>query len=225
MIETLYSKIIKDSSDMVVCGFKYVSDDDPNKFNERNFLIPICEEVIDSKRFFEYITRKYYSCYIVPWNKLYRRILFDNLRYQNGKSFEDEYIIHHIVGRCRKISCIKDQLYMYVQRGSSVMHSEYSIRNVDLVEALLDRTMYALENGYDKLAEDSFYSVVGKLMIAYKILDQSDDNVRIRLKETKKNYNKLYRLMVSRNISILLKLKSTLSVISPRLYNIMRKNR
>lgn len=225
MIQTLYNRIVKDSSDMAVCGYTYVDENDStHKYEKRNSSVPICDEIIDSKRFFEYLTRKKYSCYVVPWNKLYRRELFDNLRYKSVRIYEDEYIIHHIVGRCNVISCINTPLYMYVQRSGSTMCREYSIQNLVFVEALMDRTVYALENGYNRLAENSFYSVVGKLMIAYKKLDKSDDNVRIRLKEFKKNYNKLYRLMIRRNMSLSVKLKSTLAVISPRLYNIIRKN-
>ena len=32
--------------------------------------------------------------YVVAWNKLYKRELFNNLRYAEGKIYEDEFIIH-----------------------------------------------------------------------------------------------------------------------------------
>ena len=59
--------------------------------------------------------------YIVVWNKLYKRKLWETYRFREGKLHEDEFAFHHIIGQCHKISCISDIGYYYVQRTGSIM--------------------------------------------------------------------------------------------------------
>lgn len=76
---------------------------------------------------------------VVAWNKLYRKELFDTLRYPVGKIHEDEYLAHHLLHRAGRIAYIDCPLYYYFQNDESIMQRPYTVKRLDAVEALEDR--------------------------------------------------------------------------------------
>ena len=55
------------------------------------------------------------------WNKLYRRAIFAQLRYPEGKLNEDFFLIPEVCLRIQKAVVVPKALYYYVQRGGSIM--------------------------------------------------------------------------------------------------------
>lgn len=80
--------------------------------------------------------------FVVPYNKLYKSYLFENVRYPEETIIDDEFVIHHIYGKCNRIICINNILYNYLIRNGSLIHRKVTIRNLDAVNAFLDRTAY-----------------------------------------------------------------------------------
>lgn len=80
------------------------------------------------------------------WDKLYRRELFDELRFPEGKSYEDMAIMHKLFLRSQKVACITETLYHYRQRGDSIV-GDVSLKNrLCHYEAAIKR--------YEELRED-----------------------------------------------------------------------
>jgi hypothetical protein len=80
--------------------------------------------------------------YIVAWNKLYRKKLWDKLRYPEGKMNEDEFVVHNFVRQCDKIAGVDYVGYNYVQRSGSIIHQLRKKANFDKCEALEMRINY-----------------------------------------------------------------------------------
>lgn len=47
-------------------------------------------------------------------NKLYKKEIFKDIRYPKGKIHEDEYVIHRIFYKCRKIAAI-DKSFIFIR--------------------------------------------------------------------------------------------------------------
>ena len=82
------------------------------------------DEILDEDgvwaRYFALENQKIY--YTVAWNKLYTAKLFaDGLRFPEGKRYEDQFMLPHILHRCQNIACLGYQGYRYVQRADSIM--------------------------------------------------------------------------------------------------------
>lgn len=58
--------------------------------------------------------------YVVPWNKLYARSLFDSVRYPVGKVHEDEFVIHELLDQIDTAIFIDAPLYYYRRRQGSI---------------------------------------------------------------------------------------------------------
>ncbi len=78
-------------------------------------------------------------------NKLYRNVLFSDLRYPSGKYYEDSFMIHRLLHTCQRVTIICDSLYYYVKRTESIMEKPYDIGRLDACEAMLDRAGFLLD--------------------------------------------------------------------------------
>lgn len=151
MVEKLYSALMQCNADMSICGLR--------KVNEYGEEIPDGERAIND----EVLTPQQILCektfqqngwhWIISCNKLYRKELFDDLRFPLGKLHEDEYISPLLYLRCSKIACVPDELYNYVQRGDSIMSNDDDLKHLDGAEAIFKRVLlYSSTDGYHSAA-------------------------------------------------------------------------
>lgn len=88
---------------------------------------------------------------VVAWNKIYKKEIFDNIRYPKGKLHEDEYVIHRIFYKCRKIAVINKPLYFYTVRNDSIVSQMTSNRINNSLEAYTDRLEFADSMGWTEV--------------------------------------------------------------------------
>lgn len=96
---------------------------------------------------------RYWSCGsfsspVAAWAKLYRRKLFENVRYPVGKINEDAFTTHRVIFQAKKIAAREIPEYNYVERAGSIMRSAWNLRRLDGMEALEEELQYFAENGY-----------------------------------------------------------------------------
>ena len=66
-------------------------------------------------------------------NKLYRRELFDNIRYPEGKLYEDARTTYRVAEKCTTVTYDPTPLYYYRQRSASIMGTFSPERYLDRV--------------------------------------------------------------------------------------------
>lgn len=145
----LLQAILNENADMVICNFLSV-DENYNLIQENNVNLPIKNSCVNHDEFMKGYCGEFGWYYVIACNKLYKKSLFDELRYPVGKQHEDAFLIHRLVYQCNKIACVSRPLYYYVQRKGSIM-SKISVKNMDLGEALIDQYWFAKKNGYPML--------------------------------------------------------------------------
>ena len=136
--ECLHKLIIETESDISECASVQISDED--LFNKHFFF-----DEIDNLDFIttdslgalnrinseeKYITGKS----IVVWNKLYKRHLFNNIRFPIGKKYEDDLTTYKIFNKINKLVSTEKVLYNYVQRKNSLMHKAFSMERLEAIE-------------------------------------------------------------------------------------------
>lgn len=85
-------------------------------------------EVLTQKEaFYEMLVAKKTSVW--PVNKLYKKDLFQDLRYREGIIAEDAYIIYDILLQCKKIALTHKGQYFYMHRANSITTTPY--REID----------------------------------------------------------------------------------------------
>lgn len=106
----------------------------------------------------------------LAWNKLYRRAIFAQLRYPEGKLNEDLFLIPEVCLQIQKAVVVPKVLYYYVQRSGSIMGKNKTLRHYDAAEAAQRYWDYLVENAaYDALANAAQY-VMGCVSRIYRQL-------------------------------------------------------
>lgn len=65
------------------------------------------------------------------WNRLFRRDIFDGLRFPSGRINDDEVAALHAYEKCKRIVFLNQDSYYYRIRSNSITTSRFSLRNLD----------------------------------------------------------------------------------------------
>lgn len=189
MYEILYNEAIKNNSDVVVSDFEKVCE------NKEHINYKLDKYEIENYNNIEALNQLFESknvIFIVAWNKLYKRQIFNNLRYEEGKIYEDEFIIHKILYESKITTFIDLKLYYYVQRENSITQSKFSVKNLMAIEAMEDRIQFFKKMKKIDLMQKSEVLYIGVFFRSY-------NKVKENLSEYKKEFKK-YKKYFNRNI-------------------------
>lgn len=221
MYEVLITTLKKDKSDMVICGYNKVDQNEIN-FQEINNHIDVNNVRTSKISKVEALDKLLIEGekFVFAWNKIYKRKLFNELRYKNGKIYEDEFLAHRVLYRCNKVSVINEKLYFYIQRDGSIVNSKFTTKKFDKVYALKERIDFFKEKNLLELKEKAEKSFVDYFIWNYFVAYQRLENVNSDLIKLKNEFNKVF-FEILKNTKISWKEKLTLSLlyISPKAYN------
>lgn len=89
----------------------------------------------------------------VLWNKLYRKKLFEDIRFPEELNFEDIAMMHEIIHQSKKVATISNMGYHYRKRANSITGTHSAKNTIDLFSTCLIRYHY-YKNEAGDLAED-----------------------------------------------------------------------
>lgn len=130
MIEKLYNSLIETQAEICECNYKLFFDDD---FIGDNLLEGKIEKYSKKeaiKLLFSETKFKH-----VVWNKLYKKEVLTNLNFEEGKLHEDLFYTYQTFENSENITKINEELYFYRQRNDSIMGTQFSLNNLNALEA------------------------------------------------------------------------------------------
>lgn len=151
MIRILYEGLKAKNAKVSVCSYQCVEEDEIISYSENysDTVQPILmtkEHLYDSKY---YINKRVE--FIVAWNKLYHRSLFEEVRYPKGKVHEDEFTTYKLLYYAKEVVYIDAPLYFYVQRKSSIMGQKIGEKRLLILDAISERMTFYRERGEKRL--------------------------------------------------------------------------
>ncbi len=200
MISKMYSAIRIHDADLAICDFiKGTEDFYPFAEEETNELV---SEEIDPLTALRSIYKDSYNAqmYVAAWGKLYKKELFNTVRYPEGKLFEDIYVTHRILYDCKRIAVVSNKLVYYYQHSESIMNSKFNVKKLDYLQALNERILFFQEkqlNELERMAYDDYlHSLIWEYSRVRDILHdrnmQNDIKNRFREVYTKGYSSKRY---------------------------------
>lgn len=147
MFERLINNLTQTNADISICSFFMENEDGSKHCN--------CEN-LETKTFsnieaLELLSSERQDRYVVAWNKLYKKELFQDIEFPIGKIHEDQAIIHHLFFKAKKISTISQKLYHYVVHKNSLSHQNNITKHFDDIDALFDRIKFYKQNNLQSL--------------------------------------------------------------------------
>lgn len=86
-----------------------------------------------------------HKCRTYVWNKLYKKELWDDIRFPYGKLFEDAFTTYKIINKISKLVRLDSKLYFYFQRENSIVSSNFSVKKLDHCDALYEMMQFIIK--------------------------------------------------------------------------------
>lgn len=181
MYEVLYNLLKQYNADVSICNFYTVSQgkisikNADNGINEYN-RIEILKEILLDKNIQSY-----------AWNKLYKKELFDEIKYPIGKKYEDIGTTFYLLEKCNKVVATGKSEYYYINRQDSIVNNVTESTITDYIELIMQRYDYIEKNIKELSSYNKDY--------LKRILKTAEKDIK-SLNEvgdyTKKKYEELY---------------------------------
>lgn len=134
-LETLYKLLKEYDTDISMCEYAWVTENEeivqPKEINILKYENPT--DILQEAR---------WSSAVGPCNKLYKKSLFDNIRYPEEKRHEDEFVIHHLFDLAKSLVYTNEKLYVYIKHKTSDVNNETWLSYYQGYEGLLDRVSF-----------------------------------------------------------------------------------
>jgi len=121
MFEYLLSNVLSENADIGICG-RY--EEYENRFLTKGYP---GRETLDKESALQILLRNDLIQNFV-WDKLWKRELFDNIRFPAGRTYEDLAVVHRLFERAEVILCLPEAKYHYLQRSDSIV-GDVSLQN------------------------------------------------------------------------------------------------
>ena len=97
------------------------------------------------------------DCTTSAWGKLYKKSLFENIRYPKGKICEDLDTTYLLFAKSKKVVINNQKKYFYLQRKNSIINSKFNIKRMDALEFARKETEFI-----KKKFPDIVYSAINR---------------------------------------------------------------
>ncbi len=143
MIQTLFENMWDTNSDISIVGWKEVEEDDAKLYNSKWKQTEVSNHPIVVQKL-EAIKKMLYqdgtdSC---VWGKLYKKNVFDGIRFPEHEIFEDIAIIFHLLDRVNRVVFSEFAGYFYLQRKSSIIRAKFKEHKMSLIDFMEANEMF-----------------------------------------------------------------------------------
>lgn len=170
-LSLLHKSLIANKADISVCGFRDIKEstnserklsDGHTSIDIINEEVPAKETCVSGKDYTIKLLTKQENLDIVVWNKLYLKSLFDDVKFPEGRNFEDNLTTYKVVSKAKKVSTVCESLYNHELRDGSIM-------NVSKTAERLSAKVQAAKDAMEFFKDDSslFSAAEYSLVLAY----------------------------------------------------------
>ena len=165
-LERLYQACVDTGSSLSVCRWEYVRGETIPEHGTGVTRVYTGREMLANL----YVPDGAY--FVVAWNKLYRKELFEDIRYPLGRIHEDEATTYRIYDKVRKAAYVDRSLYGYFVTPVSITRG-FNPKRMDWVTAVAERLDFFEQKGYTELMVPGLQALAdGSIDIWFGLRDQ-----------------------------------------------------
>lgn len=202
----LYENLINHNADIAVCGYSEV-------YFNKEVLYPASHriQILNNSEAMELLMMKKIRSY--RWNKLYKKHLWNDVKFIKGKNFEDVFSMHYVFFKARRIVLLPNCYYYYLQRDNSIIHVQSwenkQQKNVDAFDAFYDRFLFCKKHypEYESyVRSDLIYQYINDIKFLRE--NKSLNNIEnIFLRCLKFLKNEFFNNILSKKLSVKIKIR------------------
>ena len=161
-IDILYKTLILYNADLSIASHKVIY---PKKIIDKATGEKFCtnsKEVLERILYDEGID-------LSAWGKLYKKSLFNNIKFPKGRLFEDSATTYRLIDASKKIAVNSKSVYNYVIRNNSISNEMFSEKKMDLIIStkemtdLIKKRYPELEKGCERRLMYAYLSTLTQL--------------------------------------------------------------
>lgn len=199
-LESLLLCAKKTNSDVVMCEFS-VTDTYDNEYiqvTENNFSVEATEDAFRNE-----VLDPNSSC-----GRLFKKELFSDVRFPVGKLHEDRFTTYKILFQFEKVGVVGVPMYYYFINNDGIIHSSWSPRRLDNLEATENQLSFFKERGMDEMYEFTFRDYLHTLIYYIKQTSENSDlatyekQLRETLKRAIENEGKIIGLNMKDDFNV-----------------------
>lgn len=211
MFENLHQAAIENKADIAICNFHKVND------SNKTLLYSNLKEWTGSSK--DYL-KKDGIRYNYLWHKLFKKELFETVRFPVGKEWEDLFVMQDIFWLAEKITIIPYVGYNYVVHSRSITSAHANETRLDCCEAILARLKFLAKINASQDAIHFWVSWLYTFWEEYKKAGTLKDSViHKRWKNIYKGFRKFFWNTRKNDFSNYKILQYALMSIHPNLYH------
>lgn len=178
-IQSLYGILQETGCAIGQCRFAYVQGEPLKSDPSSSFRIYRGESLMEQL----YGPEEEATYFVVAWNKLYRRELFEHIRYPLGRIHEDEATTYRLFHEGRKLAFLDRALYGYYTENAGSITSGFSEKRLQWLDAHEERIEFLEKNGYERLLPQAYRKLCDACITFYfRCTDDVKDASQIRRK-------------------------------------------
>lgn len=176
-LEILYNIAKESDAEMSICSFSICYDSD------------IVDEIISNVSYEEFSDKYLYddnflihkwANLVCAWNKLYKRNLFEQIRYPVGKIHEDNFTYYKLIDKANKVVITEEGLYHYYMSENSISRSEFTDKRLHILQAYQEQIEYFKKKNNQRMVEISFEKYI---YCIWTVLNEIKQGGRVDYKE------------------------------------------
>lgn len=153
MVERLYVEMVTSNASITMCRMEKI--EPARRYETRAFPVSSSRMELTGIEATRLLLRDIIDC--SPCLRLYRKELFNNLRFPYGITNEDFAILYKLFSNSKRIIYIADILYYYHFRENSVTSSYFSEAQFDKVDNTMEMVRYVKKYLPELMEEAYFY--------------------------------------------------------------------
>lgn len=195
MLRVLFRQIVLTQADIALCDFQPIEEGEEKNVNRRKD--PLQNYSVTTSTGAQALHGLYEKdrLFSVPWSKMYRKDLFNNIKYPEGYVDEDEFVAHRLLYQADKVVYIHEALYYYVVcvgRKGSVTPIPMTAGKFDKVLALYERAVFFREKKLRSVEEKALIHFSEHFFWYYLQSQKELPNEHKRRKEIRRLYKQLF---------------------------------
>ena len=187
-LELLHYAAIDNESDVACCFFEECTGD-----------YCFSEDSIRDIRIFN--VEEFFCSYprtaIVAWAKIYRKYLFERIRYPFGKIHEDSLVIYKVLFAVDSMPVIMNPLYAYFKNDRGITSAQWSLKKLVLVQVCEEQACYFYRNHHYKALElivnNGLCNIAGMISTNLKAINADTTDIERQLRKRMRILFRKYR--------------------------------
>lgn len=152
--EIQISLLEHNNADACICSFqRFTNENDIDIFCDTDHKNNSIISGLEAEEFF--FDRETTAIFVSSCGKVFKRSLFNSIRFPEGRLFEDEYITYRIYYNCSKIVVVDDSLYYYYVNENGITQNLNLNKRFDEYDAQEERINFFKKNNCIELYHQS----------------------------------------------------------------------